>query len=58
MSNINLEEKENEKHCTDRFIPSRKHSKIDANHPFSFMDEDQKLSLRGQEVKEEKLALD
>ena len=37
MSSINLEEKENEKHCTDRFIPSRKHSNIDTTHPFSFV---------------------
>jgi hypothetical protein len=38
MSHINLEEKENEKHCTDRFIPSRKHSNIDTTHPFSFVE--------------------
>ena len=34
MGGIALEEKENEKHTTDRFIPLRKHSPIESNDPF------------------------
>jgi hypothetical protein len=37
MDSATLEEKENERHTTDRFIPLRKHSSPDTLSPYSFI---------------------
>ena len=58
MSNASIDEKENEKHTTDRFIPLRKHSNTENYKAFSCMEEEQEQSLRGQEIREEKVTLD
>jgi hypothetical protein len=58
MSNCGLEEKENVRHSTDRFIPLRKHSSTEASSAFPLPPRQEKISLRGQEVQEHKLTLD
>ena len=58
MSLTTLEEKENEKHTTDRFIPLRKHSAIEVGTCFPMIEEENELSLRGKEIKEEKMTVD
>lgn len=51
------DEKENEKHSTDRFIPLRKHSSAESRGCFAVAEE-REQSVRGQEVKEEKMTLE
>lgn len=51
------EEKENEKHSTDRFIPLRKHSSGEARGCFA-VGEEREESVRGKEVKEEKMTVE
>ena len=53
-----LEEKENDRHSTDRFIPLRRHSPIDVGTCFPIIEEENELSLRGREIKEEKMTVD
>lgn len=61
MSSVGVEEKENDKferHSTDRFIPLRKHSSMEAAPSFTLIEEENAQAVRGQEVKEEKMTLD
>ncbi len=37
MGGTSLDEKENEKHTTDRFIPLRRHSGVDNSNAFSYI---------------------
>lgn len=53
-----LEEKQNDKHTTDRFIPLRKHSHIEAGSYFPIFEEENDFSVRGKEIKEEKMTVD
>lgn len=52
MGHSSLDEKENDKHSTDRFIPLRKHSPVDVSTCFPIIEEENELSLRGKEIKE------
>jgi hypothetical protein len=47
MGQMSVEEKENEKHTTDRFIPLRKCVRANSDN-FSFMDVENEGSVRGQ----------
>ena len=57
LSLSSLEQKENERSTTDRFIPLRKHSQVEAGTCYPICEEDE-LSLRGKEVREEKMTVD
>jgi len=57
MSNTTLEEKENHKHTTDRFIPLRKATSMDGGSCFPCIEEEGQTSRKGQDVKEDKLTL-
>jgi hypothetical protein len=58
MRNTSLEEKENPKHTTDRFIPLRKATSMDGATCFPCIEEENPTSRRGQDVKEDKLTLE